>query len=179
MSSQQNGADFCGIDAKRKNISSILKCFGDLNDGTATVASQNTAAVKEEETKEPPSIYNQEVASRAEHEQPPQRADQFSTSEMPPQNLLFDEQEELKRIEMEKAKGKGVFVGNLILNEPDKIIGVSMDNFGELLYLVTYQSSDKEVYTPTWVHSWLISQINGDLIDDYLRRQMVPFSMPS
>ena len=75
----------------------------------------------------------------------------------PPANLVCDDSEELKRIDFEKQQGKSEFVGNLWLNEPDKIIGVAMDSFGELVYLVTYKSSAREVYTPTWVYSWLIS----------------------
>ena len=53
--------------------------------------------------------------------------------------------------------GKFNFPGNIFINEPDKIVSVTVDNFGELLFLLTYCSTDDTVYTPTWVYSWLVS----------------------
>ena len=48
----------------------------------------------------------------------------------------------------------------------------------ELLYLVSFESSETEVYTPTWNHSWIVSEINGHLIEDYIRSVMIPCVVP-
>ena len=77
--------------------------------------------------------------------------DQAKIASNLPEDVYFDESEELKRIEFEKTTGKSEFIGNLLINTPEQIIGAAMDNFGELQYLVTYKSSASEVYTPTWV----------------------------
>ena len=94
----------------------------------------------------------------------------------PPSDMVFDEREEIRRIEVEKRKGKAEYVGNFLVNKPTKIIGVCQDSHGELVYLLAYESSQDEVYTPSWVQSWLLTLDHGDLIDDFIRSQMQPFS---
>ena len=69
---------------------------------------------------------------------------------------FFDDQEELERIQQEKFQGKTELVGCIFLNKANKIIGSCQDQFDELLYLVAYESTEKEVFTPTWCQSWLI-----------------------
>ena len=49
-------------------------------------------------------------------------------------------------------------IGNPLLHRPDKIVAVTTDIFGEVLYLLTYHSSESEVYMPTWVYSWLLEE---------------------
>ena len=86
----------------------------------------------------------------------------------PPQ--IFDDSSEQARIADEKIAGKTELVGYLFVNEPEKIIGACRDSFDELMYLVTYKSTETEVYTPTWCQDWLVQSCGyGLLIDDYLR----------
>ena len=89
--------------------------------------------------------------------------------------MVFDEREELEKIRAERAKGKAELVGCIFLNKPSRIIGSCQDQFEELLYLVAYESTGEEVYTPTWCQSWLVIQVDAYLIDDYIRRIMVPY----
>eukprot|EP00353_Schmidingerella_taraikaensis_P012193 CAMPEP_0185567644 /NCGR_PEP_ID=MMETSP0434-20130131/843_1 /TAXON_ID=626734 ORGANISM="Favella taraikaensis, Strain Fe Narragansett Bay" /NCGR_SAMPLE_ID=MMETSP0434 /ASSEMBLY_ACC=CAM_ASM_000379 /LENGTH=65 /DNA_ID=CAMNT_0028181913 /DNA_START=1257 /DNA_END=1451 /DNA_ORIENTATION=- len=65
--------------------------------------------------------------------------------------MVFDEREEMKRIEVEKAAGKVELVGNLLVNKPVKIIGTCKDiDHDELVYLVAFEPGDTEVYLPVW-----------------------------
>ena len=99
------------------------------------------------------------IAATATHDSAPKEV-QISTAAKSPQSresppvavddIYFDDEEELKRIETEKAKGKSELVGCVFINKPDKIIGACKDNFNELLYLVAFESTAQEVYTPTW-----------------------------
>jgi len=52
--------------------------------------------------------------------------------------MVFDEREEMMRIEKEKREGKNELDGCFFLNRPSKIIGICQDNYRELLYLVSY-----------------------------------------
>lgn len=71
--------------------------------------------------------------------------------------------------------GKAELVGCIFLNEPRKIIGSCIDQFDEVLYLVSYESTAREFFTPTWCQSWLVLQVDPFLVDDYIRAIMVPY----
>ena len=45
--------------------------------------------------------------------------DQTKIQSTLPEEVYFDESEELKRIEFEKATGKSEFIGNLLINTPE------------------------------------------------------------
>lgn len=84
--------------------------------------------------------------------------------------MLANEQAELERIQKERLQGKVEYIGCIFVNIPDRIIGVCRNQLRETLYLVTYKSTEKEVYLPTWCQDWLVKQIKEDLITDFQKR---------
>lgn len=84
--------------------------------------------------------------------------------------VLANEQAELERIQKERMQGKIEYIGCIFVNIPDKIIGICRNQLRETLYLVTYKSTHKEVYLPTWCQDWLVKQINESLIDEFNRK---------
>ena len=78
---------------------------------------------------------------------------------------LKNEQVELERIQAERAAGKTEYIGCIFVNMPRSIIGVCKNQLNETLYLVSYLSTESEVYLPTWCQDWLVQRIRPNLLD--------------
>ena len=92
-----------------------------------------------------------------------------------PKDLVQIEHEEVKSIKRENP-GIEELEGCFFVNQPHKIIGACKDDHEELLYLVAYKCTKREVYTAQWVHSFICELECPQLVCRYHREglEVVP-----